>query len=51
MICSAPDHLGGNIKLLVPTSAEDSWLYLVGDSAYDVWLLTGEREIGFSCTL
>jgi glyoxylase-like metal-dependent hydrolase (beta-lactamase superfamily II) len=46
-IIDAPGHLGGNINLLVRTSAEDSWLYLAGDSAHDVRLLTGEREIGF----
>ncbi|KAF8529342.1 Metallo-hydrolase/oxidoreductase [Gautieria morchelliformis] len=46
-IVNAPGHLSGHINLLVRTSAEGSWLCLVGDSAHDVRLLTGEKEIAF----
>jgi glyoxylase-like metal-dependent hydrolase (beta-lactamase superfamily II) len=46
-LIDAPGHLVGHINLLARTSAEGSWLYLAGDSAHDVRLITGEKEIGF----
>jgi len=46
-IIDAPGHLPGHINILARTSAEGSWIYLGGDSAGDVRLLTGEKEIGF----
>jgi glyoxylase-like metal-dependent hydrolase (beta-lactamase superfamily II) len=44
-IIDSPGHLQGHINLLCRTSP-NKWLYLGGDSAHDVRLLTGEKEIG-----
>ena len=44
-LVDAPGHLGGHLNLLVRTSANGSWLFLGGDSAHDVRLLTGAGEI------
>ncbi|OBZ71468.1 hypothetical protein A0H81_08912 [Grifola frondosa] len=40
-------HLAGYINVLARTSADGSWLYLAGDMAHDVHILTGEREMAF----
>jgi hypothetical protein len=44
-IIDSPGHLPGHINLLC-RKAPDKWLYLGGDSAHDIRLLTGEKEIG-----
>ncbi|EJF57903.1 Metallo-hydrolase/oxidoreductase [Dichomitus squalens] len=44
-IIDAPGHLPGHINLLARTDATGSWIYLAGDSAHDLRLLTGERDV------
>ncbi|KZV92074.1 Metallo-hydrolase/oxidoreductase [Exidia glandulosa HHB12029] len=42
-IVDAPGHLPGHINALVRTEA--GWVYLAGDTAHDIRLMTGEREV------
>lgn len=44
-IIDSPGHIPGHINVLARTSATGGWIYLAGDSAHDVRLLTGEREV------
>ncbi|KAI0642893.1 Metallo-hydrolase/oxidoreductase [Trametes meyenii] len=44
-IVDAPGHLPGHINVLARTDALGAWIYLAGDSAHDVRILTGEREV------
>ncbi|KAL7279588.1 hypothetical protein ACG7TL_005993 [Trametes sanguinea] len=44
-IIDAPGHLPGHINVLARTNASGSWIYLAGDSAHDMRILTGEREV------
>ncbi|KAI9065959.1 Metallo-hydrolase/oxidoreductase [Trametes sanguinea] len=44
-IIDAPGHLPGHINVLARTNATGSWIYLAGDSAHDMRILTGEREV------
>lgn len=44
-IVDAPGHLAGHINILARTSRDGSWLYLAGDSAHDVRLISGEKEV------
>lgn len=44
-IIDAPGHLPGHVNLLARLGPK-RWVYLAGDSAHDVRLLTGEREVG-----
>lgn len=44
-IIDAPGHNAGHINILTRTSETGGWIYLAGDSAHDVRLLTGEREV------
>ncbi|KZV89072.1 Metallo-hydrolase/oxidoreductase [Exidia glandulosa HHB12029] len=52
-IVDAPGHVAGHINALVRT--EGGWVYLAGDTAHDIRLMTGEREVlcdvqdGFGC--
>ncbi|OBZ71426.1 N-acyl homoserine lactonase AttM [Grifola frondosa] len=46
-IVDAMGHLAGHINVLARTSADGSWIYLGGDTAHDVRMLTGEREVAF----
>lgn len=45
-LVDAPGHLPGHMNVLARTSADGSWIFLAGDSAHDVRLITGEKEIG-----
>jgi glyoxylase-like metal-dependent hydrolase (beta-lactamase superfamily II) len=45
-LVDAPGHLAGHLNALVRTSSDGSWLFLGADSAHDVRLITGEKEIG-----
>ena len=45
-LVDAPGHLPGHMNLLVRTSSDGGWIYLVGDAAHDWRLLLGESEIG-----
>ncbi|KIJ53742.1 hypothetical protein M422DRAFT_25542 [Sphaerobolus stellatus SS14] len=45
-IIDAPGHLLGHINVLARTSADGSWIYLGGDSAHHMHLITGKKEIG-----
>ncbi|KZV89073.1 Metallo-hydrolase/oxidoreductase [Exidia glandulosa HHB12029] len=42
-IVDAPGHIPGHINALVRT--EGGWVYLAGDTAHDIRLMTGEREV------
>jgi glyoxylase-like metal-dependent hydrolase (beta-lactamase superfamily II) len=44
-IIDTPGHCAGHINILARTSDNGSWIYLGGDTAHDVRLLTGEKEI------
>ncbi|CDO72265.1 hypothetical protein BN946_scf184970.g117 [Trametes cinnabarina] len=44
-IIDAPGHLPGHVNVLARTNATGSWIYLAGDTAHDVRILTGEREV------
>lgn len=44
-IIDAPGHLLGHINVLARTNATGSWVYLAGDTAHDVRIITGEREV------
>ena len=44
-IVSAAGHLAGHVNVLARTSATGAWICLGADTAHDVRLLTGEREI------
>lgn len=44
-VVDAPGHLPGHVNLLCRV-AEKRWVYLGGDAAHDVRLLTGEKAIG-----
>jgi len=44
-IIDAPGHLAGHINVLARTSSDGAWIYLAGDSAHHINLLTGESEI------
>ena len=44
-IIDAEGHLAGHINILARTSAMGSWIYLGGDTAHDLRLLTGEKEV------
>ncbi|OSD02315.1 Metallo-hydrolase/oxidoreductase [Trametes coccinea BRFM310] len=46
-LIDAIGHLAGHINILARTSSDGSWIYLAGDTAHDVRLLTGEREVAF----
>jgi len=45
-IIDAPGHLPGHINVLARNSPDGSWIYLGGDSAHDIRLVTGEKEVG-----
>jgi len=45
-IIDAAGHVDGHINALVRTSPDGAWAYLAGDSAHDMRLLTGEKQIG-----
>ncbi|OBZ71295.1 N-acyl homoserine lactonase AttM [Grifola frondosa] len=47
-LVDAIGHLAGHINVLARTSADDSWIYLAGDTAHDVRILTGERGMAFT---
>lgn len=44
-IIDAVGHLAGHVNILARTSEDGAWIYLGGDSAHDMRLITGEREI------
>lgn len=44
-IVDAIGHLTGHVNVLARTSSDGAWIYLGGDSAHDIRLITGEREI------
>ncbi|KAJ8455378.1 hypothetical protein ONZ45_g18963 [Pleurotus djamor] len=44
-IVDAPGHLPGHLNLLFRSSAHGGWIYLAGDSAHNVQLLTGKAEV------
>ena len=44
-LVDAVGHLAGHINVLARTSASGSWIYLGGDTAHDIRLLTGECEV------
>ncbi|KAI1789711.1 Metallo-hydrolase/oxidoreductase [Ganoderma leucocontextum] len=46
-LIDAIGHLKGHVNVLARTSATGSWIYLGGDTAHDVRLLTGEKEVAF----
>jgi glyoxylase-like metal-dependent hydrolase (beta-lactamase superfamily II) len=45
-IIDASGHMPGHINVLTRIDASGKWAYLAGDSAHDIRLITGEREIG-----
>lgn len=46
-VVDAPGHLPGHVNLLCRVAvAPERWVYLAGDAAHDVRLLTGERAVG-----
>ncbi|KAJ6475772.1 beta-lactamase-like protein [Mycena vitilis] len=45
-LVDAAGHMAGHINVLARTSAGGSWIYLGSDTAHDVRLLTGEKEVG-----
>jgi glyoxylase-like metal-dependent hydrolase (beta-lactamase superfamily II) len=47
-LIDAAGHLAGHINVLARTSATGSWIYLAGDSAHDVRILSGEKEVAFT---
>lgn len=44
-IVDAAGHLPGHVNILARTNATGSWIYLAGDTAHDMRLLTGERGV------
>ncbi|OCH89775.1 Metallo-hydrolase/oxidoreductase [Obba rivulosa] len=44
-IVDAAGHCKGHINVLARTSTAGSWIYLGGDSAHDVRILTGEKDV------
>ncbi|KIJ53744.1 hypothetical protein M422DRAFT_25543 [Sphaerobolus stellatus SS14] len=44
-IIDAPGHIPGHINVLARTSGDGSWIYLGGDSAHHMRLVTGDKEI------
>ncbi|KAI0691153.1 Metallo-hydrolase/oxidoreductase [Cerioporus squamosus] len=47
-VVDAAGHLPGHVNIFARTNATGSWIYLAGDTAHDMALLTGEREVAFS---
>ncbi|KAI0738877.1 Metallo-hydrolase/oxidoreductase [Daedaleopsis nitida] len=47
-VVDAAGHLPGHVNILARTNATGSWIYLAGDTAHDMQLLTGKREVAFS---
>ena len=47
-IVDAAGHLPGHINVFARTNATGSWIYLAGDTAHDMRLLTGEHQVAFS---
>ncbi|KAJ7131693.1 Metallo-hydrolase/oxidoreductase [Mycena crocata] len=45
-LVDAAGHMSGHINALARTSPSGSWIYLGSDTAHDVRLLTGEKEVG-----
>ncbi|KAJ7658971.1 hypothetical protein B0H17DRAFT_1171852 [Mycena rosella] len=45
-LVDAAGHMSGHINALDRTSASESWIYLGSDTAHDMRLLTGEKEVG-----
>ncbi|KAF5350407.1 hypothetical protein D9758_012467 [Tetrapyrgos nigripes] len=45
-LVDATGHMAGHINILARTSSDESWIYLGSDTAHDVRLLTGEKEVG-----
>ncbi|EMD39327.1 hypothetical protein CERSUDRAFT_134355 [Gelatoporia subvermispora B] len=45
-VIDAAGHCKGHINVLARTSSDGSWIYLAGDAAHDVRLLTGEARVG-----
>ncbi|KAJ7471314.1 beta-lactamase-like protein [Mycena galericulata] len=45
-LVDAAGHMSGHINALARTSSNGSWIYLGSDTAHDVRLLTGEKEVG-----
>ncbi|KAF5373167.1 hypothetical protein D9758_001770 [Tetrapyrgos nigripes] len=45
-LIDATGHMAGHINVLARTSSNGSWIYLGSDTAHDVRLLTGEKEVG-----
>jgi len=45
-VIDAAGHLTGHINVLVRTSPDGAWAYLAADSAHDVRLITGEKQLG-----
>ncbi|TFY75812.1 hypothetical protein EWM64_g8202 [Hericium alpestre] len=44
-IVDAPGHLAGHYNFLVRTSADGGWMYLGGDMAHDLRIITGELKV------
>jgi len=44
-LIDAVGHLQGHLNALVRNSADDSWVFLAGDSVHDCRILRGEKEI------
>lgn len=49
-IIDAAGHCKGHINVLARTSPDGSWIYLGGDTAHDVRLLTGEKQVAVYTT-
>lgn len=47
-IIDAPGHCAGHINILARTSGDGAWIYLAGDTAHDVRILTSERGVAYS---
>ncbi len=47
-LIDAAGHLPGHVNILARTNATGSWIYLAGDTAHDMRLLTGERAVASS---
>ncbi|KAF7330833.1 N-acyl homoserine lactonase AttM [Mycena venus] len=45
-LVDAAGHMSGHINAFARTSSDGSWIYLGSDTAHDVRLLTGEKEVG-----
>ncbi|KAI0082606.1 Metallo-hydrolase/oxidoreductase [Panus rudis PR-1116 ss-1] len=44
-IIDSPGHIDGHINILARTSPDGQWIYLAGDSAHDIRVISGERDI------